>query len=210
MKILLVDDHMIFAESLRTMLAAQAEVDLSTRGLDALNQLDSGDYDLMLLDIQLPDIDGFSLLSLINKRELSPPVLMLSGSDDRQVVERARQCGAAGFCHKSSSPENLERAIKAITGGKKWWVGSSAAPGEADCGEDAALRVAEKLGITSRQLEVLRLLDQGLGNKEVAERMCISPSTVKTHLYLIFQSLGAPTRTACLHTARQLGLLSRK
>lgn len=206
LRILLVDDHLLFAETLRSLLSSNSEVSLCELGMQALTQLDQKKFDIVLLDIDLPDIDGCALLKLIQKLDTPPPVLMLSGADDTEIIQRAKSHGAKGFCHKSVSPQALNQAIAAIIAGTAWWSDSF----EGRHSDDEASRqlIADRLGITTRQLQVLILMDEGNYNKLIADRLHISESTVKTHIAMIYRLLDAHTRTACLHNARQVGLLS--
>ena len=204
LQILLIDDHLLFAETLKSLLSANANVELCQQGMQGLQAIKRQRFDLVLLDINLPDVDGCSLLKLIQKLDQPPPVLMLSGTEDRQLIQRAQASGAGGFCHKSISPDALGEAVSAVIAGQPWWADLPASRDNTE----AQLLLAQQLGITQRQHQVLSLLDQGMYNKLIADELNISEATVKTHIAAIYQLLDAHNRTTCLHNARQLGLLN--
>ncbi len=205
LRILLVDDHLLFAKTLHSVFSPDSDVTICQLGMDGLMQIVNNKYDVVLLDINLPDIDGCKILNLIQKLKQPPPVLILSGENNAQVVRDLKQSGAKGFCHKSISPEVLVQAIEAVTSGSEWWMETSQS--DQTDSHNACLKVAERVGITGRQLEILELLNQGYYNKLIADKLNIAESTVKTHIAALYRILGVHTRTSCLHAARKIGLI---
>ncbi|MFK8066748.1 MAG: response regulator [Gammaproteobacteria bacterium] len=206
MKLLLVEDHLYVSESLQLLLERTVELSTATSCMEALELIkNESHYDLILLDMGLPDSDGQSLLQFFQHHDYFPPVLIITGKDNvSDTIRMAKSMGAKGFYHKSKSPALLLEAIdKLLLGEESWPVGSVI---ETLAIDEKIANLAKHLGITSRQLDVLKLLDEGLQNKQIAEKLSISESTVKTHIKALYNVLGAKTRSGCVKTARQLGL----
>ncbi|MEM7258469.1 MAG: response regulator transcription factor [Pseudomonadota bacterium] len=214
MRILVVDDHAMFAESIRLLLGARHKINTAASGSDALAQITSEMPQVVLLDHNLPDIDGLTLLKVVQALPEPPPVLLLSGSDDVSLVDAARQTGAVGFLHKSLPADALIDAIEKVAAGDSVWPAAGVQDGQDNPDTSVALtphevnsRIVRELGITERQIDVLRLLVTGLPNKTIASRLGIAESTVKTHIKSLFHVLKVKNRVACHNRARELGLL---
>ncbi len=207
MKLLLVEDHLYVAESLQLLL--ERTIDFSTApGVSQAIELikEEENFDIVLLDIGLPDRSGKCLLQFFQNHHYYPPVLVITGQDnDPAVVKTAKSLGAKGFYYKSQSPKILMDAVDVLLEGGEFWPTGIAA--EAQSSDEKITNIAKQFGITPRQLEVLAFLEDGLQNKEIAEVMHISEGTVKSHIKSLYSGLGARTRSGCVKTARQLGLL---
>ena len=192
--LLLVDDHLIFLDGLSLALAPLARdlrVDSAASVQAAEQCLASHDYDLVLLDLKLPDESGLSVLQRWQREGRSTPVAILSASESAQDAHAARQAGALGFISKSASGAQLREAV-----------------GRLLLGENLPLSATEPVTtLTPRQQEILLLLAEGLPNKAIGRRLKLSEETVKTHLRSLFQTLPVHTRTACVTVARQRGWL---
>ena len=192
--ILIVDDHPIFREGFAHLLRAMRPswvlkfADSGSAGLSAV----LGDRpSLVIIDVGLPDADGFTLLQSISALSSSMPQMMMSGRDDAGVRMRARAVGARGFISKSSEPEQVIRQIEAVLAGEMVF--------EQSAGDIPVL--------TARQTEVLMLLAEGMGNKEIRHRLSIAERTVRAHLTEIFQMLAVHSRMQAIVRARELGLI---
>ena len=197
-RILLIDDHPLFLDGLSDLLSdlpAGAQIDGAASPDAAFETLGEGNrHDLCLLDLGLPGTGGFAWLAELADREIHVPVAILSGSDDAQDIQTARDMGAIGFVPKASAPEIIFSAVQALLDGQPWW------PREEP-------RSAPDAILTERQAQVLRLLAAGHPNKRIAHLLDVTPDTVKSHLKLVYERLGVASRTECIARARKTGLI---
>ncbi len=214
MKILVVDDHAMFADSIKLVLGTRHQITTVPDGSTAILKVSADKPGMVLLDQHLPDIDGLTLLKVICALPEPPPVLLLSGSEDAALKDAARHSGAAGFLHKSLPADALIEAIDKVGAGEMIWSSSAEAPDSHGCSaanivnhERVNDRIVKELGITGRQIDVLKLLVAGMPNKSIANQLGIAESTVKTHVKSLFQVLKVTNRVACQNRARDLGLL---
>lgn len=216
--VLLIDDHQLFAAGLAKVLEScagqvQFTVTLCTDGPSALALLDSipaPRFDVMLVDLDLPDIGGLELLLAFQQRGVMTPVIVVSGTNNQQDVQRALDAGALGFIPKSSRSDDVAAAIDAVLAGDLYVPeGLWAVIDTVDAAQTAlAGRPRGSVeNISDRQIEVLRLLELGHSNQRIAEILNISVATVKTHLVALFRALDVNTRTECVRAARERALL---
>ena len=210
-RILIVDDHPLFRDALKLSLTQKPSVlALSDSGQvgfaasleEALAILGHNeDVDLVLLDLHLPGNDGF--LGLLELRKAYPTiaVLVISGNDDPSVIGKARACGAAGFLSKSMAAESVLQAVKGVLLGEEYWP-----EGEHSIEVDSELSdIARRINqLTDQQLRVLRHLQIGRLNKQVAYDLEISEATVKAHVTAIFRKLNVLNRTQAVILANRL------
>jgi DNA-binding NarL/FixJ family response regulator len=193
---LLVDDHPLFRDGFASMLRHHRSdwtLRTANTAAEALAMLDEDRPDLAIIDIQLPDIDGFDAARAIGQRAPLVSRVMISGREDGAARLRSRDCGASGFISKAWSPERIiEMLEQVLAGGVAFEAPAKAGAGEA---------------ITSRQLEVLTLLAHGHSNKAIEREMNIAPRTVRAHLTEIFRLLEVDGRVQAILKARQLGLI---
>lgn len=214
MKILIVDDHSLVREGLQAILSRS---DLAAQFVEAWDgatvqtQLEQHpDIALMLLDIQLPGISGLQLLPRIIEQRPQLPVIMLSSDHDPQTVTLALNTGASGFLPKTSLNQVLVSAIRLVVAGGIY------IPPEAlqkpVLKPAGALRSAatpvtyESLGFTARQIDVFRLLVQGMSNKQICRQIDVAEATVKIHVRGILRTLTVSSRAEAIAKAAQLGL----
>ena len=194
LSLLLVDDHRIFLDGLSLALAPLCP-DLQIRTAEtaaaAETCLQSGEFDLILLDLRLPDMPGLELLQRWQQQGHLTPVAILSASDSSLDAQAALAAGALGFISKSASSDELRQSVTRVLMGETL----------------PAPHHAEKSPLTPRQMEILRLLAEGLPNKSISRQLGVSEDTVKTHLKSLFQEFAVHTRTACVSAARQRGWL---
>ena len=154
--------------------------------------LDQEGADLVLIDAGLPGRDGFSLIEELKARHPFIPLMLISAREDAAARMRAQACGAAGFiCKREASDAMVARIATVLAGGTAFDGCENAVP-----------------TLTSRQAEVLELLAQGHGNKEIRHRLGIAERTVRAHLTDLFQCLGAQSRVQAILRARELGLIA--
>jgi len=177
------------------------KLDHARNAAEALQLVREYPYDLILLDLQLPDSSGLSLMQKLRAADAMVPIAILSASNSPSDLEAALQLGAAGFISKTTDGKTLLDAVTQLLYGAQVVIG------------DTALKIdrqtsAREVGITPRQLEILDLLAEGLPNKVICQRLSLSEDTVKTHLKALFSSLDCHNRTECVTQARKLGLVS--
>jgi DNA-binding NarL/FixJ family response regulator len=208
--LILVEDHALVREGLVQTLRTLGEGVMVDEAADceSANRLleESSSYDLMILDLGLPGIDGLSFLSLIRRRCPGMPVIILSAYDDAHTVQLAMQSGAAGFVPKSYSSEQLLEVVREVLAGGVFAPHEISRVGRALQPSIPARRSVESadFGLTERQSEVLRLMASGKSNRDIAALLGLSEGTVKIHLTAIFKALGVSSRTqAIVAVARQ-------
>jgi len=202
MKVLLIDVHALIREAMRGVIAelqpdaAVLEAATCADGMSLMQQ--HPDLTLVMLDLGLPDRDGFEVLEELRENYPAVSVVMLSGMNDRDNVVRALDKGALGFIPKSGSREVLVNALRLILAGGIYIPpeilidnseSKSAPTPPADRRSPAAL------GLTPRQVEVLALMMQGKSNKLICRALHLAEPTVKNHVSAIFKALGVANRT---------------
>ena len=215
MKVLVVDDHPLIREALRQVLRALArDIELLEAGSapEALAAADkSAGLDLILLDLTLPGRDGLEVLRELRERYPSYPVVVLSASDQSEIVMRALDAGAMGFIPKTSSNEVLLGALRLVLSGGVYLPAEvlrhSPAPGLVSNSAATAAGVGYRdLGLTERQAQVLALVVQGKPNKIICRELNLAEGTVKIHVTAILKALGVTNRTQAVIEVGRLGL----
>jgi DNA-binding NarL/FixJ family response regulator len=213
MNVLVVDDHALFREGLKFLLReldSSLAVDEAGDCAAALERAAARSYDLVLLDLNLPGLRGMDALAALRNALPGAPTVVLSGEDSPELVRNAIKAGAMGFIPKSSTREVLIQALRLVFAGGVYLPPAAldthtvAAPLAAPAaGADSP---AGRLGLTPRQMDVLRCVIQGKPNKSIARELDISEGTVKAHLSAVMQALGARNRTEAVYAAAKLGL----
>lgn len=210
MKLLIVDDHSMIRAGLAALLQQphfDAVVLLAKdvkEGIEIVRA--EPDIDAVLLDVVMPEVDGISALAHFGKSRPDLPIILLAASEDPADVRRGLAAGAMGYVPKSSSPDTLMSAIRLVLSGQIYVPPVLLRDGADGAGQDGA---AAKLSIplTDRQIEVLRLLDRGLSNKQIGRELGVSERTVKAHMTAIFKSLGVSGRGEAIERARRIVLI---
>jgi DNA-binding NarL/FixJ family response regulator len=217
-KILVVDDHPLIVEALHHVLkglAADVEVLDARNASEGRAQLEAHpDLDLLLLDLGLPRVDGFTLLADIRETFPAVPVVVLSGTDSREDVLRAIEAGAMGFIPKSSSNHVMVNALRIVLTGTPYIPlealprsdSADYADGTREPLSDHRLPSARELGLTDRQAQVLALMLQGKPNKLICRELNLAEGTVKIHVAAILRALNVANRTQAVIEASRLGL----
>ena len=196
MTALLVDDHPLFRDGFASMLKHHRPdwtLKSANCAAEALAMLGYGNLDLAIIDIQLPDIDGFEAARAIGERAPLVSRVMISGREDGAARLRSRDCGAAGFISKAWPPERIIEMLEGVLAGGLAFEGIA----EGSASE----------AITARQLQVLTLLADGHSNKAIERQMNIAPRTVRAHLTELFRLLEVGGRMQAILKARKLGLI---
>tara|TARA_R110002050_G_scaffold5842_9_gene25057 strand:+ start:2148 stop:2771 length:624 start_codon:yes stop_codon:yes gene_type:complete len=206
MKVLLADDHILFIEGMRAILHSMfsdVECESVNNGQQAYEKLTVESYDIALVDLRLPGIDGFHLLEKLSESLCLTPIIMVTASEDPWDMEKALQLGAMGFVPKSSNGNQIKNAVESVLRGEIVKPSNDIPVSDRHL---IPVDWASQHNLTSRQLEVLRLIRHGLTNQAIADQLFLSLATVKTHIMAIFQALNTQSRTETIKKAQQLGL----
>lgn len=199
------DDHPLFRKALRqTVESAFDAADIVEAGsLDAVTDAlaDHIDADLVLFDLNMPGVRGFSGLIYLRAQYPEIPVCIISAIEDAATIRNAMALGASGYVPKSGSTEQIREAISAILAGDTWLpdtVDLRSAP-------DEDLDLTNRLrSLTPQQVRVLMMLSEGLLNKQIAYELGVSEATVKAHVSAILQKLGVENRTKAVLVAGRI------
>ena len=208
MNVLVVDDHAIVREALRgvvTAVASEATIVEAATGRQAVELANTtAGLELILLDLNLPDADGFTLLTQFRERHPAVSVVVLSGACDRGNILRALDGGALGFIPKSAARDVMINALRLVVAGGVYVPPEALAPSGAAHTARTPLSPAE-LGLTQRQVDVLALMMQGQSNKRISRALNLAEPTVKNHITAIFKALKVSNRTEAVVAVGELG-----
>ncbi len=210
-RVAIADDQRLLREGLRIILEAAPDmivVGEAEDGVEAVKLAQEEQPEVMLMDIRMPLRDGIAATEAIRKALPNVRVLLLTTYDTPELVIEGLRAGAAGYLLKDSSAEELCAAVRTVARGQVLLQANSAAQLLAGLTPPAQPQSqAEKLGLTERERDVLRLIVVGRNNSEIASELYVSEATVKTHINHIFAKLGARDRTHAVVLAHQLGLV---
>lgn len=195
-RVMLIDDHPVVRAGPRAILNGFEDVDVVAEGADGADALEAtrAEVDVIVCDIQMPGMDGITATRRLRAAD-GPPVLVLTTYDTQADIVAAVEAGALGYLLKDAPEQVLHDAVVATAAGRR-----TLSPEVADALAERLSRPAEAL--SPREIEILRALETGAGNRELARRLFISEATVKTHLVHIYQKLGVENRTAAIAAAR--------
>ena len=198
-RFLIIDDHPLFREALHSAVRiAYPEVDtIEARSIaEALDLLAAAKpFELALLDLSMPDVHGFEGLLQLRTRHPRLPVLVVSGHDDTRIIAEALSYGAAGFVPKSARKDELTAAIRSVMEGAVY-VPQAYKGSRPDAGSTDRADMVQRLSrLTPQQLRVLRMLRQGMLNKQIAFELQVGETTVKAHVSEILRKLNVYSRT---------------
>src|SRR5712691_1583372 len=204
-RILIADDHAIFRDGLRRLLATQEDFQVvaeASDGKEAIAHATELKPDVLLLDLAMPRVPGMEVLRELAHQEISVRTILLTAAIQPFAVTSALQLGARGIVLKASPPELLLKGIRSVCEGE-YWVGGEILTALAQFEQ----RPGGTSGLTSRELEIISAIKTGNSNKEIALRLSISEETVKRHLSNIFGKLGVSSRLelAILASRHDLG-----
>ena len=204
--LVIADDHPLFRGALReavTGLFGRAEVAEAGTFEEVSELLEhGGDIDLILLDLRMPGVRGFSGLMYLRAQYPSLPIVVVSATDDPAVIRRCIDFGASGFIPKTLGIEALRQAIARVLQGEVWTPPDVDLTRQSD-GEITAM-IARLSTLTPQQVRVLMMLSGGLLNKQIAYELGVSEATVKAHVSAILQKLGVESRTQAVIAAGRI------
>lgn len=200
-RILVVDDHFMVRLGLIGAISAEPDIDVvgeASHGTEALELFERLRPDVTLMDGVLPDIHGVEVTRRILDLDPTARVILVSINETAEDIHRALSAGAKGYIPKSSEKNAIVHAIRTVASGERFLPA------------DLSLRLAERnlLPLLSvREIQVVRLIAQGMANKQIATQLALGEATVKTHVRHILDKLGAPDRTRAATIAIERGLL---
>lgn len=206
-EILIADDHPLFRGALHQALTLGLGPDARLVEAASIAELEArlnekSDWDLVLLDLNMPGAYGFSGLVLLRGQYPQIPVVMVSAQEDAAVVQRSREFGASGFIPKSSELTTLQQAVRAVLDGDVWWPPQVDAVTEMS--DEVRAASAGLSSLTPQQFRVLTMVCEGLLNKQIAFELNVSEATVKAHVTAIFRKLNVRTRTQAALLLQQM------
>ncbi len=217
-RILLADDHPIVREGLRTLLETQPDFEViaeCANGEEAVHMVTRLHPDVLLLDLEMPVMDGVETIRRLSQQPNMPRIIVFTAFDDDERIIHAIQAGANGYLLKDAPREEIFKAIHvAMSGGSLLQpVVASKLLHHVGQQQQRGIPIRTSLPmqveeLTERELEVLRLLAQGMPNKEIATHLIISERTAKFHVSSIMGKLGATNRTEAVSLAVQRGLIT--
>lgn len=195
--IMIADDHTMIREGLKNLIEFDENIQVTAEagdGKECIKMLPAVNPDVLLLDINMPEINGIEVLKLMCKRKKRPKILMLTVHNETEYLIKAIDMGADGYILKDSDSQELIRAIKYIYNGDKFvqpsLISSLNAKLIARDMDNDKIRL-----LSERELELLKLIASGLTNKDISAKLCISEFTVKNHVSSIFKKIDCTDRT---------------
>jgi DNA-binding NarL/FixJ family response regulator len=212
-KVLIVDDHKMFCESLATLLSMTDEVEVlgtANCGKEAIKKAELLKPDIVLLDIEMKDLDGIEAMRKIKEKFPDIAFIMLTMHPDEEYVMEAIKAGAKGYVLKESSSSEVLEAIRTVSQGNSFFGSNSFRKVIENFQHhyESVKRFKEEGNVlTQRELEVLKLIAEGYTNREISNKLFISPHTTRNHIANIFMKLNCNTRTKAVIEAQKRRLI---
>lgn len=205
-RVMIVDDHRILTELLSAALSERDDVVVigtAASATDALPMVSALRPDVVILDYDLPDADGVSLISSIRSASSQSQVLMLTSYSDPAILDEAIMAGCAGFVTKRNGTDEIVSAVLAVA--------SDETPVSPDMVRSLvdSKRTSSGSDLTARELEILRIAAQGMTNRDIAEQLSLSVNTVRNHMQHVLNKLGAHSKLEAVSIAVRLGIVRR-
>ncbi len=209
-RIMVVDDHPVVRDGLAAMLSTQPDFEVvaeAATGREAVQKIAAARPDIMLLDLEMPDIDGVETLRQVREQYPAVRSLVFTAFDTDERILGALRAGAQGYLLKGAPRKELFQAIRVISEGGSLLQPVVTSKLLRHVSAQASESQSPRPAITGREMEVLHLMAQGLRNSEIAGQLTISERTVKFHVSSILGKLGAGNRTEAVKMAAQMGLI---
>lgn len=204
-RVLLVDDHPVVRAGIRNLLERAPDITIvgeASDGEEALQMVEDLSPDVMLLDMEMPGINGSEVAQQLQKAKSPVRILALSAHDDKQYIQELLANGAAGYLIKEEVPEAIVEAVRGVSRGEQGWVSRRIAAKMSTWMREE--KHEEHMGLTSREVQVLQAVVGGKTNQEIGLELGISEKTVEKHLEGVFNKLGVASRVeAAVHAVRE-------
>ena len=207
--VVIADDHPIVREGLATVLGLEEDVEVvgtASNGVEAVSQVKRLRPRVVLMDLQMPEMDGVEAIQSIKEENPETGVIILTTYDTDDYIFRGIEAGARAYLLKDSPPDEVLNAIRAVDRGESL-IQPRVASRLLDRFKQLSQGQAADGGLSPREVEVIQLMSKGSGNKEIANELVIGESTVKTHLIHIFNKLGVKGRTEAVAEAARRGII---
>jgi len=207
-RLLIVDDHTIVRHGLRQVVSESVDIEVAAEAgssAEAVRLLRENTYDLVLLDISLPDKNGIETLKQIKREKPELPVIMLSMHGEDEFGVRALKAGASGYVHKQSAHDQLVAAIRQVASGRRYISPDLAEELARSIGEPSEKRPHELL--SDREFDTLRMLASGKSLTQIAESLSISPKTVSVYRTRLLEKMKLKNNAEIAHYAIKNGLI---
>jgi DNA-binding NarL/FixJ family response regulator len=204
-RLVIADDHPVMRKGMRTLLEDSGWIEIvgeAATGKEALQMVQELEPDVLLLDIEMPDMSGIEVAQKLHNSGLFLRILVLSAYDDIEYVRRLINCGVAGYLLKDEALRNVVQAVKEVADGTTGWFSY-----QIQCQLNQIIEYPTERVLTERELEVLGLAAQGKTNGAIANVLQISEKTVEKHLDSIYRKLEVRSRTEAAVTAVQRNLI---
>jgi two-component system, NarL family, response regulator len=211
LKLLLVEDDELFRLGLSTCLHQEPSIGIvveATDGETAINLVRQQAFDVVILDLVLPGLDGMETCRQLQQLQPDLPVLILTSHPDKSLVLTLIEAGAKGYCRKGIDADKLVLAIRSISTGATWWDPNASDQIYAAINQiEQSPLLTDELQLTKRELEVLSLIANGRTNQQIAQTLFITAGTVRVHVHTILQKLNVRDRTQAAIFALQQNLI---
>ncbi len=205
-RIVLAEDHPVVRSGIKTLLESASDLEVigeAADGQQAYKMVRDLEPDVLLLDVELPVLDGVELTRKLAEEKVQVKILVLSSYSDREYIREMLSQGASGYLIKDEVPENILNAIRGVFRGEDGWVSREVA---AQLGKMTS-RESERQELTPREIDVLSLVVEGQTNREIAFNLDISEKTVEKHLHNVYKKLDVSSRVEAAVLAVEEGLL---
>lgn len=201
-RVFIVDDHPMVVEGMRSMLQQLGGVEVcghATNARSCLGYFVKNTADVVLLDINLPDQNGIEVCKQLLQQKPQLKIIALTNFDQLTYIQRMKEAGAKGYLLKNASLGEMEQSIQAVTSGQEYWLGR-------DNLKDT-IKDHNQIKLTRREVEVLKLIADGLTNQEIAEKLFVSASTIDSHRKNLISKLNVKNTAALVRIALENKIL---
>ncbi len=213
-KLIIAEDHTIVRDGLRSIFEADDELEVigeAGDGMEAIRLINNSDPDILLIDLNMPKMDGISVIREVKKQSGKIKIVVLTMHSDEEYILEAFSSGADGYCIKTSPGKELLNALKTVLGGRQYVspeISDKVLEGYIE-GKKTIRQESSWDGITRREREVLKLVGEGYQNKEISDYLCISVKTVEKHRANIMEKLDLHSASALTAYAIKKGLVTK-
>ena len=208
-RIVIADDHPVVREGIEAMLKREPDfkvVGEASNGLEAIKKVRELSPDVVLMDLRMPELDGVEAITRIKAENQDVKFIILTTYSDDEYIFQGIAAGARAYLLKDAPREELFKAIRAVSKGESL-IQPVVASRVLDRLAELSKKTPASETLSEREIEVLRLMAKGVSNKDIADQLSITQSTVKTHITSIFQKLNVTTRTEAVTSALRKGII---